>query len=213
MHLDPDESDCYINRGIAYSEIGQYRRAIQDFSKAIRLGPGSFYSEVAFAYINRGISYQGLGQNHSAIKDYDLAIRIKPNEAKAYYNRGRLYQTGTTSRIVRTVQRLTGYNRSHHEKAVQDFDKAIQIDCNYELAYVGRGLSYIELGENQKAINDYTKAIEFGSDNSLTYRSRADVYRSLGQTANADADDYKAQSLEDNPRNHYPEAPARIHPL
>ena len=58
------------NRGIAYADLGQYQRAIEDYNEAIRLKP-----DYAMAYSNRGIAYSKLGQYQRAIEDYNKAIR------------------------------------------------------------------------------------------------------------------------------------------
>ena len=43
---------AYYNRGVAYDDLGQYQRAIQDSDTAIRLKP-----DYANAYNNRGIAF------------------------------------------------------------------------------------------------------------------------------------------------------------
>ena len=37
IELDPDNSYCYCNRGIAYEKMGEYQEAINDYNKAIEL--------------------------------------------------------------------------------------------------------------------------------------------------------------------------------
>ncbi len=58
---------AYNNRGIAYDDLGEYRRAIEDYDRALRLDPDD-----ALAYNNRGIaldnlSRSGEGSNGKAI--------------------------------------------------------------------------------------------------------------------------------------------------
>ena len=45
----------------------------------------------ADAYCIRGIAYGQFGQYKRAIDDFNEAIRLKPDDAKAYYNRGITY--------------------------------------------------------------------------------------------------------------------------
>ena len=68
------------------AKLNQYDRAIQDYSKAIELGPGH-----AIAYYNRGNVYIELNQPIKAIKDYNKAIELNPGFAAAYNNRGSAY--------------------------------------------------------------------------------------------------------------------------
>jgi tetratricopeptide (TPR) repeat protein len=74
---------AFFNRGRAWSDQGQFDRAIQDFAQAIRLDP-----EYPDAFNNRGVAYAGMGQFERAIEDYDRAIQLDPNYAIAIYNRG-----------------------------------------------------------------------------------------------------------------------------
>lgn len=97
IKLQTDYTDAYIaynNRGVAYDDLGQYQRAIEDYNKAIRLKPNN-----ADAYYNRGLAYKELGQYPRAIRDFDQAIRLKPDYADAYYNRGVLYLLQYNNRV------------------------------------------------------------------------------------------------------------------
>ena len=94
----------------------------------------------------------------------------------------------------------------HHAKALQDYNKAIELDPIDSLAYNYRGNLYnstgqsdkalldynkaIELDPNlftthnlkdaEKALSDYNKAIELNPNDSLAYNKRGHVYQSMG---------------------------------
>ena len=93
IRLKPDYADAYKNRGGAYANLKEYRRAIQDYDTAIRLK-----LDYAKAYYNRGNVYTKLGQYQRAIQDYDTAIRLKPDYVMAYNNRGIAYILAGNSR-------------------------------------------------------------------------------------------------------------------
>ena len=59
---------AYNNRGLAYANLGEYGRAIEDYDQALRLDPG-----YVLAYNNRGFAYKNLGEYRRAIEDYDQA--------------------------------------------------------------------------------------------------------------------------------------------
>ena len=65
--------------------MGDYRRAIEDFTKAIQINPDD-----ADAYFHRGNAFYQLGDKPEAIEDYSRAIQINPHDADAYINRGNL---------------------------------------------------------------------------------------------------------------------------
>jgi PGF-CTERM protein len=47
-----------------------------------------------------------------------------------------------------------------YEKAIECFDKAIELNPNYTDAYLNRGLAYLYLEQNERAIEDFEKVIE-----------------------------------------------------
>ncbi len=130
----------YSNRGNAYFNLGEYRRAIQDYDQALRLDPG-----YAVAYYNRGKAYTELRVHRRAIQDYDQTLRINPGLAIAYYNRGIAYN-----------------GLGEHHRAIQDYDQALRIDPGYADAYHNRGWSYKIFADYDRAARDWEKAIRFG---------------------------------------------------
>ena len=57
----------------------------------------------------------------------------------------------------------THYYVNEYQKAIADYDRAIQLDPQYAAAYNNRGNAYYDLKEYQKAIVDYDRAIELDS--------------------------------------------------
>ena len=78
-----------------------------------------------------------------------------------------------------------------YDKALKDFERAIQLDPLYESPYEERGNVYAEVKNYDKALDDYAKAIELNPKYGFTYESRAKVYRKLGLVKEAEADERK----------------------
>ena len=72
-----------FNRGRAYSEQGEYDRAVSEYTVAIGLNP-----QDADVYYNRGVAYARQGEYERAIADYTDAIRLNPKFVQAYMLRG-----------------------------------------------------------------------------------------------------------------------------
>ena len=68
----------YVNRGVAYYDLGQYDRAVDDLDKAIASvevrGIEGF--ELGDAYLDRALAYFKLNKLESAVSDLDEAIRL-----------------------------------------------------------------------------------------------------------------------------------------
>ena len=132
---------AYYNRGMAYHVLGNYRQAIDDYSKMIEIKP--FYED---AYNNRGIAYKSLGNYKQAIDDYSKAIKIKPDFADAYNNRGNAYKSV-----------------GNYKQAIDDYSKAIEIKPDLVAAYINRGVVYINQNDNISSCHDARKACELGN--------------------------------------------------
>jgi len=63
--------DCY-NRGMAYTETGNYKKATDEFSESLRLNPANIRS-----LLMRGNAYIGAGEKAKAKADLDEYLRRK----------------------------------------------------------------------------------------------------------------------------------------
>ena len=103
------------------------------------------------------------------------------------------------------------YQTDKHEKAIADYDKAIELDPNDSSHYYFRAQARVELKQYKEAIADYDKVIELESNDPYNYVSRAQVRVKLGQYEEAIADYSKALHREqNNAYTYYMRAQARI---
>lgn len=150
---------AYNSRGNAYLNQKQYRRAIQDYSEALRLNP-----KYALAFYNRGVAYGNLKKLRRAIQDYDAAIRLNPRYANAYYNRGNIYR-----------------DLKQYRRAIQDYNQAIRLNPKIAFAYNNRGLAYSNLKQYNRAIQDFNEAVRLNARFANAYGNRGLAYEKLGQ--------------------------------
>ena len=80
------------NRGVAYSELGDYDRAIADYQQGLALVPGdpTATRNLRIAYTRRAAAAARLGDRAAAFADYDRAIELEPTHPLAYLRRGQL---------------------------------------------------------------------------------------------------------------------------
>ena len=77
----------FHNRGVAFHELGDYRRAIQDYDTGLRYQPADAHID----YTNRGRAYFELNEYGQAINDFNTALSLNPGFAEAHFERGRAY--------------------------------------------------------------------------------------------------------------------------
>lgn len=100
------------------------------------------------------------------------------NNAEPYYNRGLAY-----------------LRKSQYDEAITEFNKAIEINPRYSLAYNDRGYAYLNKRQYDRAISDFTKAIEIKPRYHKAYNNRAVSYYYKGEYDRAWEDVQKAHSL------------------
>lgn len=100
-----------------------------------------------------------------------------PDEAKEYI---KLYTASLTfnPKIVEDyIKRGNAYSYiGEHDKAIADYDQAIELKPNYAKIYYNRGNAYRDRVDFDKAISDYTKAIELKVDYTEAYYNRGKLY-------------------------------------
>ena len=154
LQINEKDSKAYFYKGKTYYNLGEYKKSIESYNKAIEFTPEQFN---VYNYNNRGLSKAGLKQYKEAIKDYNKAIKFNKESSIAYNNRG-----------------VSKYYLKQYKKSISDYNKAIMLDKNYSIAYSNRGKSkYYIAFNNEDKFEYYKKAIEdFGkvkNKNQQTY--------------------------------------------
>ena len=88
-----------------------------------------------------------------------LSTACGSDSPEAHYNRGLEYQESGEYRL-----------------AIQDYDKAIDLNPNFLDAYNNRGNTYFDLGEHRRAIEDFDRAIEIDPSDAVVYFNRGNTY-------------------------------------
>ena len=117
----------------------------------------------ALVAFQNGNFFAMLEQMELAIDSYSQAIKIKPN-AEAYSNTGNAKN-----------------NLGRYKDAIEDFDKAIEINPNYIIAHINRGTANFNLKQYKDAIKDFDKAIEINPNYAIAYNYKGIANLELGQ--------------------------------
>ncbi len=80
-------AENYYNLGVTLYQKGDYRTAIENFSKAIELAP-----DVYVSYYARAILYYERSNYPEALKDLDKTIQLSPELGVAYFRRAQVYE-------------------------------------------------------------------------------------------------------------------------
>ena len=131
IKFNPNNTEAYNRRAVAYRNINDYDRSIWDYTQLIRLNPNN-----RDAYMNRGLMYQDYKKDDDrAYADITQAIRIDPNYGLAYSCRGDLY-----------------YKRRDYDRAIADYSEAIRLDTKNLRAIDQLGHAYLGKQDYDMAI-------------------------------------------------------------
>ncbi len=151
---------------------GKIDGAIEKWRSIANIMEGTDMELAARAWLSVGYLYgQEKRDSQAAINAYTKVISLKPDDAKAYYNRG-----------------LAKGKLNRHEEAIADCDKAIELKPDYAEAYNNRGLAKNSLGRYEEAIADYGEAILREPGDVKAYNNRGVTKENLGRYKEAIAD-------------------------
>jgi len=152
------EFEVIRERHESYLDFTGYSASVDDFHwlKGILVelkdAEGLFYL---------GNAFYGRKLFKSGIECYDESLKLEECAA-AYNNRGNAYA-----------------ELNEHERAIEDYNKTIELDPNDAKAYYNRGLAYAELNKYEQAIEDYDKAIELNPNYAEAYANRGIAYSEI----------------------------------
>lgn len=121
------------------------------------------------------------------------------NDAMVYYNQA--VKLSNDDRLTSMIYNNLGTVKAElelHKEAVQDYDKAVELNPQYAEAYNNRGNTKTRLGQYAEAIQDYDETIKLNPKLAEAYNNRGNAKAELGQCTEAIQDYDKA--IELNPK-------------
>jgi tetratricopeptide (TPR) repeat protein len=127
-------ASIYYFRSVAYSEIGEYEKAIEGMTKCLEMSEGKDF----YVILLRADYYREMGKYEEAIADFSKAIELDPLDVYAYYKRGWCYE-------------LKGDDKT----AMENYNTGITVGQDYPYIYLMRGTQYLKQGEIALANADF----------------------------------------------------------
>jgi tetratricopeptide (TPR) repeat protein len=143
--IEDIRAEALLNRGLAFSALGEDGRAIADYTSAIGLNP-----QYTSLYQSRGEAYFRSGDAPKAIADFDVVLKIDAQNTLALHSRA-------------AVRLHVGDD----DAALADFAQLLALDATDADAFAGRGLVFERKGKLAQAEAEYRKALEIEGVNEV----------------------------------------------
>lgn len=109
---------AFYNMGNAYADLGQYEKAIESYSQAIKLNENSSNPQpLSKPHNNLGLAYAASGLLDDALAEFKQAVQLRPDYAEAHYNLGVAHwQMGNKPEVEEQARILAKLNPELSEK-------------------------------------------------------------------------------------------------
>lgn len=201
LNINAQTDFQYYNIALVKYNMGNYKGAIADLSKVLEINPDHMS-----AYVLRGSSNYNLEEFGSAVRDYTRAIEIVTRETGGVKltitdRRGNVVESGTSSgpdpdlAITYYNRALARYALGEYQKAVDDFNLALDNENDKISTFYNRGIAKDALGDYAGAAEDYSRVLEIDPGIAQGYFRRGESLHKLGRTENACSDWRRAVDL------------------
>ena len=130
INLYPDSVDLYNIFGSTNLALNQFKNAIGNFKKAIKINPN-----LPIIFYNLGLSFHYDKNFESALSSYEKAIKLNPDHADTYCN-----------------MRMSFNEKGDFKRAIKSYRKTLEINPDHMGAHYNLGAIYSKTGELNLAI-------------------------------------------------------------
>lgn len=138
INESPYNPNYHYNLGMIYKDIKEYRLSLEKFKDTNKIDP-----KLSIVYYGLGSAYLGLEKYKEAISNFEISIERKSNVAESYLGMG------------------ICYDRMSDDKALECYEKALEINDELAEAYNNRGNFKFKKACTKPSItNEYKKNIK-----------------------------------------------------
>lgn len=145
----------FIKVACIYIDLKEYDKGIQMFKYILEQSEENGYDipGVCDVYFGLGVAYDCMNQKDLAIENYELAIENEISAQECYYFLACLYdELDLSIDDPKTI------------RALELYEKAVEMDNEYLFAYVNLGAMYAKFKEYDKCLEAFLRAKELDKD-------------------------------------------------
>jgi len=172
LKINPKNFSAWVNKGAYYSKLNKFDEALDSLNKALDINP-KHYS----AWFNKGVIKKKMKKYLEAAMCFEEALKIKPGDkASADLRNQALFESNKDNS---NVEELEESLHNHPQKAVEwffkgseklnvnkleealnNFNKALEIDSTFVEAFYGKSTVYYQQQNFKEAIKNFDEIIK-----------------------------------------------------
>lgn len=145
--VNPNDAESHTNLGAVYQKLGDYPKALQEYSKAKSLNPKNLTTR-----FNLGTLYQNQREYSLAITAYDEVLQFNPKDTSARY-----YKAQCLSEL------------KQFDKAAEEYRKILAIEPNNTEAKNLMLEAMSKIASPEEMLNHYANVAQSGADANTLY--------------------------------------------
>ncbi|MBI5622893.1 MAG: tetratricopeptide repeat protein [Elusimicrobia bacterium] len=206
MDEAPPDPYIFLVRGDAHHNVGQYDRAVVEYTKALEMD-----GTVTDAFLARSAAFVAQDSFDAAWQDLRSALELEPKDADILVRLATLHTSrrdyraaleSATKALKLAPESASAHLRAgnihyflrDYKKSLESFQKAVKLEPLNPNGYNGVGLALFALRRNQEALENFSRAAAIDPNSDRFYRNRGSTYTKLRDFANAAAD-FRAAKL------------------
>ncbi len=221
IHDHPKELFLYTQRAKLFKQCNNYKGAIRDFKKALRISPDmqNVYKELGELYLN-------LDDYTNSKKYYNKSLSYDNSDYEIYYKLGTICsKLGEYENAIFYYEESSGWNPHYYQpileegkikqllgkfkESIEDFNICIVIDYSLAIFYIARAKSFLFINNFKGAIDDIKTYNELiGDDRKITYLLKSSNFEGISLNTNFD---FQVQIYPDTPIEYEKRGKIRYH--
>jgi Tfp pilus assembly protein PilF len=197
-----EQSDLFLNKGIAYLQTGLYTNALKELLEAEK-----YNSRNPKIHYYLAMSYHGKGMKDKAIEELEEAISLDKKYSEAHNYLGVLYsERGLWDKAIDEFEKALSnplydtpemalynmawayYSKKDYKSALEKYQEALRVDPFKKLRpqiEKNMGLIYFDQHDFPTAINHFSKSVELSPNFADSYFLLGESYLKINDKTNA----------------------------
>jgi tetratricopeptide (TPR) repeat protein len=202
---DSPSAKAYHDRGIAYADVNEYKKAHEDFISSLKLNQNFVESYYGLSMVNASLgNYRNamklcdIADSINYLETYSLVLRAQINCGLGNYKKVIEYEKKMIVREKNSVSIGNHYNNmafaenmmGKYDAALGHLNLSMGLNPMNPYTYNNKAYALLKTGKAKEALPLVEKSLEMAGDNASAFNTRGQIFLAMNQNEKA-CDDFK----------------------